>query len=429
MKSLPILGLVCALGMPVFASAQSYKLERAFPRLTFDRAVFLTDVPGDEEHLHVVLQAGRIQRFPRTTDPDPTEVQTILDISGNVLFRANEEQGLLGLAFAPDFANSREFYVHYSFGNNDSASVPGPSRVSRFRLQQNSVLADPATEQVILSFTQPFRNHNGGWIGFGPQDGYLYIASGDGGSGNDPDNNGQNLSTLLGKILRIDAVGGRGTPSYLIPPTNPFLSNGNARPEIYAYGLRNPFRCSFDSERGFLLAGDVGQSAFEEVNHITSGSNYGWRNREGFQCRPGESSCTPGGVTFTEPLEVYGRDVGQSITGGCVYYGTRNPMLVGRYLFGDYVSGRIWVLPEYNGGGAPLSRGQLIDATINISSFGQTTDGEVFVVGYASPAGTLHRLAVRPVDQVAGLTTTGVVTDLNEDGVNDAADLVQAVIR
>lgn len=283
------------------------------------------------------------------------------------LISSGGERGLLGLAFAPDYPTSGRFYVNYTDNQGDTV-------VARYRVsQEDPGRADPASAQVLLRIEQPFSNHNGGWMGFGP-DGYLYIAVGDGGSANDPLGAGQDLGTLLGKMLRVDVSG--DTPA--IPPDNPFTATLGARPEIWAYGLRNPWRASFDRETGALWIADVGQNNIEEVNvqpdGAAGGRNYGWQILEGSQCTtPG---CSSAGTVL--PVDEYTHDLGCSVTGGYVYRGSRYPALRGKYLFGDFCSGRVFALTS-NGNGA-YSRQELAATGLPIASFGEDQAGELYLV-------------------------------------------------
>jgi uncharacterized protein (TIGR03437 family) len=283
--------------------------------------------------------------------------------------RASGECGLLGLAFPPGFTDRGYFYVDYT---NAACSE---SIVARYRMSTNSDVADPASEEVILRQTQPFSNHNGGRITFGP-DGYLYIGFGDGGSGGDPQNNGQNLGTVLGKILRIDTES--GTVPYAVPRSNPFTGN---KTEIWAYGLRNPWRFSFDRQTGDLWIADVGQNRAEEINFQPAaskgGENYGWRLMEGLSCFT-PSNCDRNGLTL--PVHEYTRGQGDvSVTGGHVYRGARWPSLRGTYVYGDYATGRIWGIRRE---GAQFNNRLLLDRSINISSFGEDEAGEVYVADH-----------------------------------------------
>ena len=345
------------------AALPSLELERVFPALTFERPVFLTHAGDGSGLVYVVEQHGVVHRIV----PGPPErSEVFLDISARVSRRGNEE-GLLGLAFDPAFVENGRFYVYYS------AASPRRSVLSRFEMGRGG-LSDAASESVLLEVPQPYRNHNGGMIEFGP-DGMLYVALGDGGSAGDPRRHGQNLGTLLGTILRVDVTSEGGAP-YVIPSDNPFVGRSGARGEIWAYGLRNAWRFSFDRETGDLWTGDVGQNALEEVDIVRRGGNYGWNEMEGSRCfRP---ACDPG--AFEPPVAEYGRDMGCSITGGYVYRGQRLPELQGVYLYADFCSGRIWGL-RYDGERV-TEQAQLARAEFQVPSFGEDEAGEVYVLGF-----------------------------------------------
>lgn len=366
--------------------------QRVFPDLTFTQPLFITESPDSSQRLFVVEKTGRIKTFSRATPNPPVDsVVTFLDLSSRVV--TNSEQGLLGLAFDPDFAVNGRFYVHYN--------VPSPRRsvISRLTCSPPSAAqADPASEEVLLTVSQPFENHKGGMIAFGP-DNMLYIALGDGGSAGDPNNHAQNTASLLGKILRIDV---RSTPppgqTYAIPPDNPFADgNGPAgastRQEIWAYGLRNPWRFSFDRLNGTLFCADVGQGRFEEVNVITRGGNYGWRRKEGFECYNPSSNCEVPGLI--DPVTVYDHSQGLSITGGYVYHGSTVPGLYGMYIYGDYVSGRIW---GFRWNGSEATHQTVLDSGSGraISSFGQDQDGEVYITDLSNGGIYVLRPATPP---------------------------------
>lgn len=354
----------------------------------FAQPLYLAPVPGNSGRVFVVEQGGRI----RILDPATGTIAAtpFLDISGTI--SSGGERGLLGFATAPDFATSRTFYVYVT-------NPAGNTEVRRYRTQAGNLdLGDPATADVILTFTQPFANHNGGWMDFGP-DGFLYIGSGDGGSGGDPQDNAQNTGNLLGKILRIDpasnAFPGEAARDYAIPASNPFAASGGA-PEIYAFGLRNPFRASFDRVTGNLYIGDVGQSAIEEIDLIRPGQpglNFGWARLEGTQAFSGTA---PAGATppVTQYAHGTGATQGNSVTGGYVYRGPIEP-LQGLYFFGDFVNGAIWSVPA-----ASLTQGQTLASTNftirttafappagqgaigNIASFGVDGAGNLYIVDY-----------------------------------------------
>jgi len=331
--------------------------------------------------LFVVEQGGRI-RIVRANALLPTP---LLDLSALVV--SGGEQGLLGLAFHPQFRSNGRFFVNYT-RSPDGATVIASYRVSA----TNPDVGDPSTAQILLVIPQPFANHNGGTLRFGP-DGYLYIGMGDGGSGNDPDNRAQDLHSLLGKLLRIDVD--HDFP-YTVPPSNPFFGSTltpEPAPEIFASGLRNPWKYSFDRLTGDLYIGDVGQDAREEVDFVPAGTgagaNFGWRVMEGLQCtmRGGVRPC--GAPEFTAPVFDYGHDQGCSITGGYVYRGAEAPSLFGRYVFADYCSGRFWVLSR-NGAGVWTSE-LLFQRTNGPTSFGEDEQGNVYFTD--ATTGTLLRLA------------------------------------
>ena len=253
------------------------------------------------------------------------------------------------------------------------------TRVSRFSVNSSDPnKADQSSELVLLEIDQPYANHNGGQIAFGP-DGYLYIALGDGGSGGDPQGNGQNRKTLLGSILRIDIDNPSDGKNYGIPDDNPFVGNTEGyREEIFAYGLRNPWRFSFDPETGWLWAADVGQNRQEEIDIIEKGKNYGWNIMEGMLCYQPSTNCDQAGLEL--PIWTYGRDQGISVTGGYVYRGQKNPELVGKYIYGDYGSGRIWTL-SYDDVDNPVNE-ELADTDLFISSFGVDSNQNLYICSY-----------------------------------------------
>ncbi len=352
------------------------RLEVAFPNVRFDRPVDF-QIPNDgSNRVFVVEQAGVIRVF--NNDPTVTDAPVFLDIRNRVDFGG--EKGLLGLAFHPDFAENGAFFVDYT--------APGPLRtvIARYHVDpQNPNRALSASEEIILEVAQPYSNHNAGQIVFGP-DGYLYITLGDGGSGGDPQDNAENPATLLGSILRIDVDG--GSP-YAIPPDNPFVGNPDGyREEIYAYGLRNPWRISFDPETNRLWAGDVGQNAYEEIDIIEKGGNYGWDVMEGFHCFEPRTNCDQTGLVM--PVWEYPHSQGGSVTGGYVYRGPSAPSLAGRYVYADFVSGRIWALTYENG---QAENEDLFDTNLNISSFGIDEDGELYVLAFD---GNVYRLTAEP---------------------------------
>jgi glucose/arabinose dehydrogenase len=327
--------------------------------------------------LFIVEQGGRIRIWSGSLAATP-----FLDIHGSIL--AGGERGLLGLAFHPQYASNGRFFVYYT-------DLTGTLTIAEYHVSGDPNVADPLSGQVLLSIPHPnFSNHNGGNLAFGP-DGYLYAGTGDGGSGGDPDGNGQNLGSLLGKLLRLDVDG----PS-LIPPSNPFVDGNPAtRDEIWAYGLRNPWRFSFDRQNGDLFIGDVGQGCWEEIDYQRhgegAGANYGWNAMEGNKCYD-PPSCTPPPTCvdsgFTLPIATYPHGPDCSVTGGYRYRGTLVPSLSGVYLFGDYCSGVIRAANP--GAGDSWTSATLLDTDLSITSFGEDEQGEVYV---ADGGGGIYRFA------------------------------------
>lgn len=345
-------------------------LEEAFPNLTFNQPVDLQHAPDGSHRLFVVEKRGMIWVFENNSGVLNKTV--FLDIRDRVNDSGFEE-GLLGLAFHPAYATNGHFFVYYSAAN------PRRSVISRFKVSSaDSNVAVADSELVILEVNQPFSNHNGGQIAFGP-DGMFYIALGDGGSGGDPFGHGQNLATLLGSILRVDVNQTQPGFNYSIPPDNPFAGNTEGyREEIFAYGLRNPWRFSFDTVTGMLWCGDVGQNAWEEIDMITSGGNYGWNIMEGNHCFQPPAGCNTTGLIL--PVWEYPHSSGNiSITGGYVYRGNSVTELIGKYIYADYGSGRIWSL-DVSDINNPINT-LLVDANFNISSFGIDHTGELFICG------------------------------------------------
>lgn len=343
-----------------------YTVQPAFPNANFGLMVQAEPIPGDTGHALVLTKDGLIRRVSLTNASAQPSV--FLDVRSRMHSAPDGEEGLLGLAFAPDYATSGRFYVHYT-APGDTPTIRGfPGRVGRIsRFTASGGTAALSSEQVLLEVYQPYLNHNGGALAFGP-DGMLYIALGDGGLSGDPHNNAQNLNTLLGKILRVDVSGPSG---YTVPADNPFAGGGGL-PEIYAYGLRNPWRMSFDRVTGQLWAGDVGQSGWEEVNRIVAGGNYGWSQFEGHACF--KQPCqAPGAIP---PRATYSHEFGCSVSGGYVYRGTAMPELRGWYVYGDYCSGRVWGV-NTEGDGAPIP---MADTGQRIVSFMQDAGGELYIV-------------------------------------------------
>ncbi len=331
------------------------KFVPSFENVNLVKPLDLQVAKGDGR-LFAVEQDGIIQAIDSNK-----QSSVFLDISS--LVSKGGERGLLGLAFDPDFDQTKRFYVNYT-------DLNGGTVISRFTVGSNGTTSLNA-EEKILTFDQPFANHNGGALAFGP-DKLLYIASGDGGSGGDPNGYGQSRNTLLGKILRIDVS---PATSYSIPSTNPYVGNTSSfKEEIYAYGLRNPWRMSFDGDT--LFAADVGQNSTEELNIIKNGGNYGWNIKEGSQCFK-DPNCDSTGLI--DPINEYGRDIGESITGGYVSRDLKSPNLVGVYLFADFMSGRVFALERLN---RKWVRTELADTDFYISSFGRGNSKEIFFMTY-----------------------------------------------
>ena len=343
--------------------------EVAFPEMRLRRPVVITHAGDNSGRLFVVTQQGVIHVFPNRSDV--AETQTFLDIEAKVAYAdTKNEEGFLGLAFHPNYKRNGFFFAYYT-------EEPSTSVISRFQVSKDdSNVADPDSEEVLLKVKQPYWNHNGGTLAFGP-DGYLYIGLGDGGKFNDPHMNGQNIQSLLGSILRIDVDHRTKDRPYAIPEDNPFVEQPRfARPEIYAYGFRNIWRLSFDRKTGQLWAADVGQDFWEEINVIEPGKNYGWNLREaqhkfglvGSEARP----------DLVDPIFEYDHEVGKSITGGLVYRGTEVPGLQGYYLYADYVSGKVWGL-KYDLDSRRVTANRLIAGdNVPVITFGDDAAGEVY---------------------------------------------------
>ena len=341
----------------------------------FKFPVYLTNACDGSGRIFVVEKAGLIKviRDGRVSD------EPFLDIVDRVR-SSDSETGLLSVAFHPRYKENGRFFVNYT----DHA---GDTIVSEFNTSENPDKAEAASERVILKIKQPARNHNGGQLQFGP-DGYLYIGMGDGGFFGDPSGNGQNMGTLLAKMLRIDVDGGK---PYRIPDDNPFMGKPGARQEIWAYGLRNPWRFSFDSETGDMYIGDVGESKWEEVDYqpqdSRGGENYGWSLLEGSYKFKLPDGYDTSGITF--PAVEYSHDEGCSVTGGYVYRGKKNPGIQGTYFFSDYCTGKLWGLRKKRDGS--WERAKFLDTGLLVSSFGEDEAGEIYIIDFGR--GAIYRIA------------------------------------
>jgi glucose/arabinose dehydrogenase len=406
---------VAAVGiMPHNAQAQLVDSERIITGL--NRPLYVTHAPGDFERIFILEQPGRIRIYNIQTGQLQAQsfldIQTIVNDSGN-------ERGLLGLAFHPDFQNNGRFFVSYTGSGGDNF-------IAEYGVNDPADnVANAGQVQQIIRYDQPFSNHNGGWIAFGP-DGYLYAATGDGGSANDPQNNAQNLSRYLGKMLRID-IDGDDYPTdsgrnYAIPASNPLAGSSSGLEEIWAYGLRNAWRCSFDRETGDLWIGDVGQDAREEINFQFGGlqalRNYGWRCKEGPICT-GLSGCNCGDFNLTDPITSYPQTGGRcSVTAGYVYRGDLIPELDGAFWYGDYCSAAIYTI-RYDG--STVSDFTVRSPDLNsinggsiswVASFGEDAYGEMYICDLFGG----EVFAIIPQDPTPR-------TDCNENGIEDGREI------
>ena len=341
-----------------------------------ENPVAITHAGDGSGRLFITQQGGQILIY----DGDQVLTELFLDLSAFV--SAGGERGLFSLAFHPEFASNGFLFVNYTDINGDTV-------VARYSVSADPNIVDTNSAFILLTIQQPFANHNGGQLQFGP-DGFLYIATGDGGAGGDPDNNAQTLSNLLGKILRIDVD---GAPPYSIPADNPFLGDPGASEEIWALGLRNPWRFSFDRLTGDIFIADVGQNSLEEVNYQPAdsqgGENYGWRLMEGSQCFNPPSNCDMG--TLTLPILEYDHTIGRSVTGGYRYRGNQNPGMSGVYFYGDFSEGLIWGATQNNAGEWTTS--VLLDTDLSISTFGEDQNGEIYLAHLSSVDGTVFQIS------------------------------------
>lgn len=384
-------------GWEVDKSQLALKTEVAFPNLQWTgwsgtddngivaplRPILLTHFGDGSNRIVVPTQQGVIHVFPN--DDAATKTEIFLDITDRVRYLDKQnEEGLLGLAFHPKFKQNGELFVFYTDKKAKMANV-----VSRFRVSKTDPKkADPSSEEEIIRFEKPFWNHDGGTIAFGP-DGYLYITHGDGGNGNDPFENGQNLKTLLGKVLRLDIDHKANGQNYAIPKDNPFVGT-DAAPEIWAYGLRNVWRMAFDRGTGELWAGDVGQNLYEEINILKSGGNYGWNVREALH--PFGKKGVDVNAKMIDPIWEYHHDIGKSITGGVLYRGKKLTELTGSYLYADYVSSHVWALTYDAKLGRVIANREIQSAGVPILSFGEDQDGEAYLLTFTQSGKGIYRL-------------------------------------
>jgi len=418
----------------------------------FTYPVFVTHAPGDTSRLFVVQKGGQIRIFDLSTNTLLGTPFLSVTVAGGT--SVSDERGLLGLAFDPDYANNGQFYVYYTGA--------GTNNLARYTVSAGNPNVANAAGQIMMSWSDPYTNHNGGWIGFGP-DGNLYVAVGDGGSANDPGNVAQNLTSRLGKMHRIKPSVGGAAPYYTIPADNPYAGGVTTDDTVWSYGLRNPWRCSFDRATGDLYIADVGQNAVEEIDFQKAGSgagrNYGWRCTEGTSCT-GLSGCTCNGATLTAPIRTYGHNSagGYSISGGYVYRGCAYPELQGTYFYADYVTNNVW---SFRYDGATLTdfatrntqfTPSLDGQTLNqIVSFGEDANGEMYVVdqGSGGTSGQIFKIvpptgdtSCEPPCEPSDLDCNGVVNgadlalllsnwgaagtgDIDDNGIVNGADLAQ----
>ena len=417
-----------------------YSVQNAFPSLSFTDPVGIYHAGDSSDRLFVLEQTGTIKVFNNNSSIQNADIfldlTSIVDQDGGYT-----EEGLLGLAFHPNYIENGYFYVNYTSHN------PRRNVIARYSVSEDSpTQGNPESALIILEVNQPYTNHNGGQMGFGP-DGYLYIIFGDGGSSGDPLGHGQNLSTLLGSLIRIDIDNPSDGLNYGIPSDNPFIAPLAARDEIYAYGLRNMWRFSWDPVTGLLWGSDVGQYNWEEINIIYPGLNYGWNTMEGNHCYPAGSNCNSEG--FEPPVWEYPLYVNGvcSVTGGFVYRGSNMPSIYGKYIYGDWCTGDIWGL-TYSELGNHTNE-HLLLSEINITSFGLDennellicandsiyklfSDEEVSIIGDINQDEVLNILdIVLLINFILGnqIPTTNefLISDINEDGVLNVLDIVQLV--
>jgi len=351
-------------------------LTEILPAAQFQRPLDIQNAGDGTNRLFIVEQRGMIYVAQNISSPGGADIDVFLDIRDRVFFDESES-GLLGLAFHPQFETNGYFYVNYT------ASNPARTVIARYSLNGDTAEADPDSEVVLMELAQPRANHNGGQLVFGPKDGYLYIAGGDGGV----DENSQNMTTLLGSILRIDVDNAEDGMNYGIPDDNPFSGNDSGfREEIFAYGFRNPWRIGFDELFGTLFTGDVGNARREEIDVVESGKNYGWSIMEGTICFDPPSGCDMSGLEL--PILDYGRDQGGTVIGGFVYRGSEVEGLAGKYIYGDFVSGKIWAL-GYDGDNVTDNTQIAEIGEFSLTAFGTDENDEAYL---STLGGTIYKI-------------------------------------
>jgi len=368
---------------PILLNTGQLTFEPVHENLSFKEPIQVLYDGVDKSNMYIVEKGGVVYKV--SEDFSTTNKIKVMDIKDRVVVK-NSEEGLLSLAFHPNFKDNNLLYAWYTADNPDSRK--NNMLLSSFKTTKDGVV-DSDSETIILTIKQPWGNHNGGTVLFG-QDGMLYLSIGDGGSGGDPHGNGQNKNTLLGTVIRIDVDNKSDDHAYSIPPDNPFVNEKNTREEIWAYGLRNVWRMSFDRKTGKLWAGDVGQHDWEEVDIVEKGGNYGWKIKEGSHEFDGKTPVPQG---LIDPIYEYGRREGGSITGGYVYRGTELSDCIGDYFFNDYMSGRTWSLSQ-DGDKVSVKRIAL-DIPLAVSSFGETPSGELLICGFKNAygrKGNIYRL-------------------------------------
>jgi glucose/arabinose dehydrogenase len=430
MKSaLSVLAVAATLGVAPAVDAQVVNVRTDRIATGLNYPVYVTHAPGDTTRLFILQKTGQIRIFDLNTNTLITTPFLSVGVTGGT--SASDERGLLGLAFDPGYQKNGQFYVYYTGS--------GTNVLARYTRSANNPNIANASGQIMMSWADFASNHNGGWIGFGP-DGNLYMAVGDGGGANDPNATGQNLQSQLGKIHRIKPTVGGAAPYYTIPAGNPFVGGSSTIDDtIWAYGMRNPWRCSFDRATGDFWIADVGQNAIEEINFQAAGAagglNYGWRCMEGLNCT-GLSGCTCNAASLIKPIRQYshvsGTNGGFSITGGYVYRGCRMPELQGTYFYADYVSNNVWSF-RYNSATNTQTEFTLRNSQVSpsidgftvsqISSFGEDANGELYIVRQGSSANTGQIFKIVPTTGDGTCAPPCAPADIDCNGVVDSADL------